>query len=414
MVNTLLVLMVLSTLKVQTDMAGIDLTGRAVKVNSVQQREIAKVSNFQQLRQIVKEKRPEPTGVQSVMGIPTGDDAITSVLKQVLKEQSFLDMFDQETMKSVEEAIKTREEMGVSAAPTMVDVTDTDQGQLSNPQPLFDMAREGDIQVSQLDQGEPSARLDTKGEGPPKIYSNKMFDVRGTRVTPNLNEVKEFAKETFSNPVAAAAFVATVEAESGTSLVESSNYSRSAALRASRGNPERLAAVQAIYDNPDYQAEGNPNRLNAEGQQQFFNVYYSDDYREPAYQLGNTEEGDGFRYRGRGLIQITGRRNYRELGNAIGVDLEANPDLLITDADVMLKATLAYLDKKGFNTKDITQDNLRRIIGHAGGSEEAEDRWESAGRFFTEMFGGDMPTSSRSVTRPEATSPRPQLRPEDE
>ena len=370
-------------------------------------------------------KRPRPTGIASVFGVPVDEQrsAIRDVLKEVLQEREFLDMFDQKTMQSVEDARKVREGMktpegqpitqSLSDQPRMVDVTETEMGQLSNPQPLFDMAREGDIQVSQLDQGEPSARLDTKGEGPPKIYSNKMFDVRGTRVTPNLNEVKQFAKDTFSNPVAAAAFVATVEAESGTSLVESSNYSRSAALRASRGNPERLAAVQAIYDNPDYQAEGNPNRLNAEGQQQFFNVYYSDDYREPAYQLGNTEEGDGFRYRGRGLIQITGRRNYRELGNAIGVDLEANPDLLITDADVMLKTTLAYLDKKGFNTKDITQDNLRRIIGHAGGSEEAEDRWESAGRFFTEMFGGDMPASSRSVTRPESTSPRPQLRPEE-
>lgn len=369
--------------------------------------------------------RPRPTGIASVFGVPVDEQrsAIRDVLKEVLKEQDFLDMFDQKTMQSVEDARKVREGMktpegqpitqSLSDQPRMVDVTETEMGQLSNPQPLFDMAREGDIQVSQLDQGEPSARLDTKGEGPAKIYSNKMFDVRGTSVTPNLNEVKQFAKDTFSNPVAAAAFVATVEAESGTSLVESSNYSRSAALRASRGNPERLAAVQAIYDNPDYQAEGNPNRLNAEGQQQFFNVYYSDDYREPAYQLGNTEEGDGFRYRGRGLIQITGRRNYRELGNAIGVDLEANPDLLITDADVMLKATLAYLDKKGFNTKDITQDNLRRIIGHAGGSEEAEDRWESAGRFFTEMFGGDMPASSRSVTRTDATSPRPQLRPEE-
>ena len=138
-------------------MAGIDLTGRAVKVDSVQQREIAKVSNFQQLRQVVKEKRPEPTGVQSVMGIPTGDDAITSVLKQVLKEQSFLEMFDQETMKSVEEAIKTREEMGVSAAPTMVDVTDTDQGQLSSPEPLFELGRqirEEDIKKEELPEAE--------------------------------------------------------------------------------------------------------------------------------------------------------------------------------------------------------------------------------------------------------------------
>lgn len=320
-----------------------------------------------------------------------------------------------QTPEQVQEGIQKAQ--GAARTTQMVDVTGTEMGKLSSPEPLFEMARqirEEDIQVSPLDQGEPSGVLDLKGEGPAKVYANKMFNVRGTTVTPNLDEVKEFAKETFNNPVAAAAFVATVEAESGTGLVESSNYSRSAALGTSRNNPQRLAAIEAIYNNPDYQADGNPDRLNAEGQEQFFNVFYSDDYRDPEYQLGNTEEGDGWKYRGRGLIQITGRNNYREIGNLIGVDLESNPDLLITDKNVMLRATLAYLDRKGFNTKDITQNSLSSIIGHSGGSTEASSRWQNAGRFFTEMFGGTMPASSRSVATTEGTSPRPQLRPEDE
>lgn len=61
--------------------------------------------------------------------------------------------------------------------------------------------------------------------------------------------------------------------------------------------------------------------------------------------LGNTHSGDGWKYRGRGLIQVTGRDNYALVGNSIGQDAEDNPDLL-AQPTWALQSAIAWWEKK--------------------------------------------------------------------
>src|SRR6185503_11952740 len=67
-----------------------------------------------------------------------------------------------------------------------------------------------------------------------------------------------------------------------------------------------------------------------------------------AQELGNTEPGDGFRYRGGGLMQTTGRANYRRMGEECGVDFEQTPDLIVS-AQHALKPALAEWTSNGLN-----------------------------------------------------------------
>ncbi|MDD1789122.1 glycoside hydrolase family 19 protein [Burkholderia gladioli] len=66
---------------------------------------------------------------------------------------------------------------------------------------------------------------------------------------------------------------------------------------------------------------------------------------DKARELGNTQPGDGFRYRGGGLLQITGRYNFREMGLKIGVDLEGSPDLIKQPATAARASAQFWADR---------------------------------------------------------------------
>jgi predicted chitinase len=71
----------------------------------------------------------------------------------------------------------------------------------------------------------------------------------------------------------------------------------------------------------------------------FFNTVYGGEWGKK--NLGNTQPGDGYKYRGGGFNQLTGRDNYRAVGKKIGVDLEKNPEK-INDPNIASLALIQY------------------------------------------------------------------------
>ena len=89
--------------------------------------------------------------------------------------------------------------------------------------------------------------------------------------------------------------------------------------------------------------------------------------------LGNTQPGDGSKYRGRGFIQITGRANYEACGEALGLDLVNHPELLEKPQHACMSAAWFWASR-GLNTlADAGQfDTITRRIN--GGQNGAADR----------------------------------------
>lgn len=102
-----------------------------------------------------------------------------------------------------------------------------------------------------------------------------------------------------------------------TALVENLNYKAESLCKVWPKRFPTLEAAQPYHRNPEAIAN---------------KVY--------ANRMGNGDEesGDGFAYRGRGLIQLTGRDNYRACGEFLGVDLESDPDLVSTPQFAALSA----------------------------------------------------------------------------
>ncbi len=98
--------------------------------------------------------------------------------------------------------------------------------------------------------------------------------------------------------------------------------------------------------------------------------------------LGNTQRGDGVRYKGRGPIQLTGRANYRNVGRALGLPLEANPTMAAR-VSVGFRTAGYFWKSRGLNElADGGRGNFDaisvRINGGTNGLQERRDYYARA------------------------------------
>lgn len=92
--------------------------------------------------------------------------------------------------------------------------------------------------------------------------------------------------------------------------------------------------------------------------------------------LGNTQPGDGPRFKGRGFIQLTGRFNYMDFGHAKGRDFvtDPNPKLIATDPELCVEVSCWFWRVNGLN--DLAKlDNLTAVTKRInGGLNGLQDR----------------------------------------
>ncbi len=121
--------------------------------------------------------------------------------------------------------------------------------------------------------------------------------------------------------------------------------------------------------------------------------------------LGNTQPGDGVRFRGRGLIQVTGRHNYQAASDALGVDFVNNPKLA-AEFPHAIETAGWYWEKNNLNAladRDDVERITRRINGGLNGFADRKQYLAKA-RVALDRFDGPE-TKPATPVAPEPVKP---------
>jgi putative chitinase len=183
-----------------------------------------------------------------------------------------------------------------------------------------------------------------------------------------MNEV--FPKYGIDTPKRIASFVAQCGHESGGWRVFSENLNYSA---------KSLDAVFGKY----FVRAGRNAEDYARQPEKIANVVYAN-----RMDNGDADSGDGWKYRGRGPIQLTGKANYSAFAADMDVDVIDNPDLVSEDKEVALMSAIWFWNKNKLNQyadSDDIKTMTKRINGGYIGLEDRIHHWKDA----LELLGGE-------------------------
>lgn len=102
--------------------------------------------------------------------------------------------------------------------------------------------------------------------------------------------------------------------------------------------------------------------------------------------LGNTQTGDGKRYKGRGYVQLTGRANYRKYGPVAGADFEGNPTIVATKYFADTACMFWKSNKLDAKAVDSTETTIKVVTKRInGGYNGLADRMKKFKLYWTEL-----------------------------
>lgn len=172
-------------------------------------------------------------------------------------------------------------------------------------------------------------------------------------------------------------------------------------------NEQAMFMSQMDHESGGFKTYEENLNYSAKGLRKTFGKYYTNDAdaaadaRNPeaianrvyGNRMGNTDAGDGYKYRGRGATQLTGKDNYRRAGAALGLDLVNNPELAKDPANAAKIAAWYWKDRKlGEAGRAGDVEAATRKIN--GGTNGLADRKTKYAEYLAQAGGGGLTTQT--------------------